>query len=105
MLQADTRSSLLVGNEMAAEKLNNGQYDSIHIARSTRLMIFEVQTFRTRRLAIGRLKEMRFSFVRPEKVYDPEDLNADATGHTWVISMSLSPEDDKLYLCTNGCVR
>jgi flagellar basal body rod protein FlgC len=46
-----------------------------------------VASFGTRELAMERIKEVqpRFS-IQPDRVYDPEDPNADAEGYIWVIS-------------------
>lgn len=64
----------------------------------------QVQTFRTRQLALERIENIQ-TFIRPEKVYDPEDPNADPTGYVWVISISLHPNADALHLCTDGYIR
>jgi hypothetical protein len=50
-------------------------------------------------------KEIETTGIRPERVYDPADVNADETGHVWVISVSQEPDTDKLYLCTDGSIR
>jgi hypothetical protein len=68
-------------------------------------MKMKVQTFATRRQATERIKQIQATFIRPEKMYDPEDANADKTGHVWIISMSGEPDSDKLYLCENGYIR
>jgi hypothetical protein len=38
-------------------------------------------------------------------VYDPEDPNADQTGHVWVVSLLPSPDGEELHLCTDGYLR
>ena len=40
-----------------------------------------------------------------ERVYDPEDPNADETGHVWLVSLLPFPDAEKLYLCTEGYLR
>ena len=66
----------------------------------------KVASFRTRKLAMERIKEMRPGLsIQPERAYDPEDPNANTKGHLWVISVSLHEDADKLYVCTDGKVR
>lgn len=66
----------------------------------------QAESFRTRKLAIERIKEIKASLsIQPEKGYDPEDPNADETGHVWVISISLGTNDEVVYLCTDGSFR
>ena len=65
----------------------------------------QVQTFRTRQLALERIENIQTSFIRAEKVYDPEDSNADPTGYVWVISICVQPNADALHLCTDGYIR
>ena len=65
----------------------------------------QIQTFRTRQLALERIENVQTSFIRPEKVYDPEDPNADAAGYVWVISVCTHPNADALHLCTDGYIR
>lgn len=66
----------------------------------------QVESFKTRKQAMERIKELKTSLsIKPEKGYDPEDPNADETGHLWVISVSLHKNDETLYLCTDGCLR
>jgi len=62
-----------------------------------------VASFKTREAAMERIKEVqpRFS-IKPDRVFDPEDPNADAEGYIWVISVSLHKDADKLYVCTDG---
>ena len=43
--------------------------------------------------------------IQPDRVYDPEDPNANAEGYVWVISVFLRKDADKLYLCTDGNIR
>ena len=74
-------------------------------ARRNLLMNLQVRTFRTRQQAIEHLKRMQATFIRPEKVYDPEDPNADSNGHVWVISLSADGSADRLYLCSDGYIR
>jgi len=64
----------------------------------------KVQTFGTRRRATERIKQIQAA-LHLDKVYDPEDHNADKTGHVWVISMNGEQDSDKLYLCENGHIR
>jgi flagellar basal body rod protein FlgC len=53
-----------------------------------------------------RIKEVKASLsVQAEKGYDPDDPNADETGHVWVISISLCKSADAMYLCTDGLIR
>ena len=50
-----------------------------------------------------RIKELQPRFrIKPERVFDSEDPNADAEGYVWVVSVSLHKDADKLYLCTDG---
>ena len=66
----------------------------------------QVESFKTLELATKRINEIRASLsIQPEKAYDPEDPNADETGHVWVLSVSLHGDADKLYICTDGCLR
>lgn len=65
----------------------------------------QVRTFREREQAMRHTKEIKPRVFDPEKVYDPEDSNADETGYVWVISVSQEPDTDKLYLCTDGSIR
>jgi flagellar basal body rod protein FlgC len=63
----------------------------------------KVATFKTREEAMERIKELQPLFsIQPERVFDPEDPNADAEGYIWVISVSLHKDADKLYVCTDG---
>jgi flagellar basal body rod protein FlgC len=66
-------------------------------------MGMRVASFKTREAAMERIKEVqpRFS-IKPDRVFDPEDPNADAEGYIWVISVSLHKDADKLYVCTDG---
>jgi flagellar basal body rod protein FlgC len=43
--------------------------------------------------------------LQPERVHDPEDPNADEDGTVWIISVLLQEDADKLYVCTDGCIR
>ena len=63
-----------------------------------------VKSFKTREQVEERIKNLQFS-LRTEQVYDPEDPNADETGHVWVVSLLPSPDAEKLYLCTDGYLR
>ena len=74
-------------------------------ARRNLLMNLQVRTFRTRQQANEHLKRIQATFIRPEKVYDPEDPNADSNGHVWVISLSADGSADRLYLCSDGYIR
>lgn len=66
----------------------------------------QVESFNTRKLAMERIKEIKKSLtIQAEKGYDPEDPNADETGHVWVISFSLCANDEVKYLCTDGSFR
>ena len=66
----------------------------------------QVETFKTRKLAMERIKEMQFCLsVQPEKATDPEDPNANGHGDVWIISVSLHQNADNLYVCTDGKVR
>lgn len=66
----------------------------------------QVESFKTRELAMKRIDEIRESLsIQPEKAHDSEDPNADEAGHVWVISVSLHKDADKRYLCTDGCFR
>jgi hypothetical protein len=50
-----------------------------------------------------RIKEVQAKVsIRPDRVFDAEDLNADAEGYIWVISVSMKKDADKLYICTDG---
>jgi hypothetical protein len=73
--------------------------------KKEQLTNLQVQTFRTRQQAIERIKAIQATLIRPEKVYDPEDPNADGNGYVWVISMSSDGSDDKSYLCSDGFIR
>ena len=65
-----------------------------------------VKTFKTRNLAMERMKEIQRSCsVRVEKAHDPEDPNANGQGYVWVISGTLQEDAETLYLCTDGCIR
>jgi flagellar basal body rod protein FlgC len=53
-----------------------------------------------------RSKEVQPWFsIQPDRVYDPEDPNANAEGYVWVASVSPHKDADKLYLCTDGNIR
>ena len=63
----------------------------------------KVASFKTREEAMERIKKMQPWFtIKPDRVFDPEDPNADAEGYIWVISVSLNKDADKLYVCTDG---
>ena len=65
-----------------------------------------VETFKSRKLAIERMKEIqRACSVQVEKVHDPEDPNANGHRYVWVISVTLHKDAETLYLCTDGCIR
>ena len=50
-----------------------------------------------------RIEEVQPWFsIQADRVFDPEDPNADAEGYVWVISVSVHKDADKLYLCTDG---
>jgi hypothetical protein len=62
-----------------------------------------VASFKTREEAMERIKDVQPWFsIKPDRVFDPEDPNADAEGYKWVISVSLNKDADKLYVCTDG---
>jgi len=62
-----------------------------------------VASFKTREAAMKRIKEVQpLIIIKPERVFDSEDPNADAEGYIWVISVSLHKDADKLYVCTDG---
>jgi hypothetical protein len=66
----------------------------------------QVETFKNRKLAMERVKEIQLSCsVQVEKVRDPEDSNANKQGDVWVISVRLHKNADTLYLCTGGYIR
>jgi flagellar basal body rod protein FlgC len=66
-------------------------------------MRMRVASFKTREEAMERIKEVQPWFsIKPDRVFDPEDPNADAEGYIWVISCSLRKDSDKLYVCTDG---
>jgi flagellar basal body rod protein FlgC len=66
----------------------------------------KVVSFKTCKEAMERIEEVRPWFsIQPDRVYDPEDPNADAEGYVWVISVSLHKDADNLYLCTDGNIR
>jgi flagellar basal body rod protein FlgC len=63
----------------------------------------KVASFKTREEAMERIKDVQPWFsIRPDRVFDPDDPNADAEGYIWVISVSLHKHADKLYVCTDG---
>ena len=63
----------------------------------------KVASFKTCTLAMERIKEVQPWFsIQPDRVFDPEDPNADAEGYIWVISLSLHKDADKLYVCNDG---
>ena len=65
-----------------------------------------IQSFGACERAEERIREIWPSLLRPERVYDPEDPNADETGHVWVVSLLPHPNAaNKLYLCTDGYIR
>jgi hypothetical protein len=65
-----------------------------------------VESFKTRQEAIERIKKLEAALsIEPERGYDPDDPNADESGHVWVISISLCNSSDALYLCTDCCIR
>ena len=64
-----------------------------------------VRTFRKLEHAMRYTKKIETTSIRPERVYDPEDPNADQTGYVWVISVSEKPDTDKFYLCNDGSIR
>ena len=68
-------------------------------------MSLRVQTFSTHGAAIQRTTEIRQSSIHPERVYDPDDPNADETGHVWVVAVSADSNEQKLYLCNDGSIR
>ncbi len=69
-------------------------------------MSIEIASFRVLEEAMERVDEMQAWFsVQPERVYDPEDPNANAAGHVWVISVSLRKDSDRLYLWSDGRIR
>jgi len=43
--------------------------------------------------------------IEPEKGYDPDDPNADDEGNVWVIAVTTRTDSDRLYMCSNGCIR
>jgi hypothetical protein len=62
-----------------------------------------VASFKTSEEAMERIEEVLPRFrIKPERVFDSEDPNADAEGYVWVISVSLQRDADKLYVCTDG---
>ena len=62
----------------------------------------KVASFETREEAMERIEEVQPRFtIEPDRVFDPEDPNADAEGYKRVISVSLNKDADKLYLCTD----
>ena len=62
-----------------------------------------VASFKTREEAMERIKEVQTLLsIKPDRVFDSEDPNADAEGYVWVISVSLHKDADKLYVCTDG---
>ena len=63
-----------------------------------------VESFKTREQVEERIKNLQLS-LRPERVYDPEDPNADETGHVWLASLLPFPDAEKLHLCTDGYLR
>jgi hypothetical protein len=66
----------------------------------------QVETFKTRKRAAERVKEIRLSYsVQVEKAHDPEDPNANKQGDVWVISVRLHKNADPLYLCTGGYIQ
>ena len=65
----------------------------------------QVETFKTRKRAMERAKEIRLSCsIQVEKAHDPEDPNANKQGDVWVISVCLHKNADRLYLCTGGYI-
>jgi flagellar basal body rod protein FlgC len=63
----------------------------------------KVASFKTRAEAMERIEEVHPWFsLQPDRVYDPEDPNANSEGYVWVASVSLHKDADKLYLCTDG---
>ena len=69
------------------------------------LMKLQVRTFKTREQAMKHMKDVETPGIQYEREYDPEDPNADETGHVWVVSVSSESDSDKLYLCTDGSIR
>jgi hypothetical protein len=68
-------------------------------------MELRIESFKTREQATERVEEILASLrIQPEEGHDPEDPNADPTGHVWVISVSLHKNADKFYLCTDGSI-
>ena len=66
----------------------------------------QVESFKTREETMEKIIEIRASLsIQPERMYDPEDPNADENGYVWVISVSLHKDDETLHLCTDGCIR
>jgi hypothetical protein len=40
-----------------------------------------------------------------EQEHNPDDPNANETGHVWVVVLCLHPDDEKLHLCKDGYFR
>ncbi len=45
-----------------------------------------MQTYRTRKAALDVIATMQGWIAKPERLYIPDDGNADKSGNTWVIS-------------------
>jgi hypothetical protein len=66
----------------------------------------QVLTFNTREAAMAYINENGVCLtIEPEKGYDPDDPNADDEGNVWVIAVTTRTDSDRLYMCSNGCIR
>jgi len=53
-----------------------------------------------------RMKKIHLSCtLQVEKERDPDDPNANGHGYVWVVSVCPPKNGEKLYLCTDGCIR
>ena len=65
-----------------------------------------VATFSSKELTMERINQVRAALcISAHREHNPDDPNADETGHVWVVVLCLDPDNEKLHLCNDGNFR
>jgi sucrose-6-phosphate hydrolase SacC (GH32 family) len=97
---------------MSPTAIHFDKTSEIHISEDEAVMKaptsqeIHVATFSSKELAMERINQVRPALcISTEREHNPDDPNADETGHVWVVVLCQHPDNEKLHLCNDGNFR